>query len=358
MAFSPIQPGRHGLALLLVAALTAGCDSLSGIVPTNDATTTAKSGSEGQDTASQPSQGAASQSGRPGGGRDEMAIPNGDGAEMAEMMMGEGELAVPGGAPDEFDTASDFAGQLATAVPDDGAPDAARGKEDYLSQPGGTGLYPAGGEGKPEDFSQPTDEYLEAFAPGLEGPGGPPDEFGESPRLPGQRGPRKGSAKPTAPPKPGGLETKLRPKGGARPAPVPSRPPIAAPQKPKAGGGGSPAPAFASQPLFKLSNPVSTSDGIGDTIGFSVDYQLLRGPDADATYFWVISFEELDKSGRGSDVRKVQQAFRPANDTRTLKVILPLKGQPKEPYRCWIAAKKGNQVKQVSRTTTFPPAFK
>jgi hypothetical protein len=358
MAFYPIQPGRYGLALLLVATLTTGCDSLSGIVPTNEATTTAKSDSEGQRNASPPSPGAASQSGRPGGDSGEMAMPSGDGAEMAEMMMGEGELAVPDGSPDEFDTASDFAARLGTDVPDDGAPDAAAGTDDYFSQPGGIGLDPAVGDGKPGELGGATDEYLESFGPGLEAPGGAPGEFGESPGLPGQRGPRKGSAKPAAPPKAGGIETKLRPKGGAGPAPVPSRPSGGAPQKPKPAGGGSPAPAFASQPLFKLTNPVSQFDGTGDSIGFSVDYQLLRGPDADATYFWVISFEELDKSGRGSDVRKVQQAFRPANDTRTLKVILPLKGQPKEPYRCWIAAKKGNQVKQVSRTTTFPPSFK
>ena len=72
-----------------------------------------------------------------------------------------------------------------------------------------------------------------------------------------------------------------------------------------------------------------------------------------------MSFEELDKSGTGSTVRKVQQAVRPSDSgSGSLKVVVPLKGQPKEPYRCVIAAKKGNQVKQVSKSTTFPPSFK
>ena len=52
-----------------------------------------------------------------------------------------------------------------------------------------------------------------------------------------------------------------------------------------------------------------------------------------------------------------QQAFKPI-DSNTLRVIVPLKGKPKEPYRCVIAAKKGKEMRQVSKSITFPPTFK
>ena len=368
---SKFIPGRSFalFAFLAVVVMVAGCDSFSGMVPTRDATNT--------ESAEAP-QAAPSTNGPPTGdanggmemagqmpGPGEMEMPGTDGVEMAEMMMGEGELAVPDDGPEGFDTASDMAGQLGSTIPGDDAPDAATGTEGYFNQPGGIGLDPAVGDGAPGDLSTANGEYLNSFGGSgpdgpMAGPGGPaavPGGPGQTPGRPGQKPRGNAGGKPAPAANPSAIGTKLRNKNGA-PAPG-SRPgPPRVGSAPKAASGGnSPAPSFNQQPLFRLSNPVCLFDGTGFSISFSVDYQLLREPEAGVSYFWVVSFEELDKSGQGSSIRKIQQPFKPT-ESSTLRVIVPLKGQPKEPYRCVIAAKKGNQLKQVSKSTTFPPTFK
>ena len=361
---SPFNAGRPFafVALIAVLAMVAGCDSFSGIVPTSDATNTGPA--EAQQAAPRtngPSAGGTNQgmemSGQmPGAGGMEM--PGADGVEMAEMMMGEGELAVPDGSPDDSGRMADFARQLGSTIPGDEAPDAAAGTEAYVNQPGGIGLDPAVGDGAPGDLATASAEYLKSAGGGPAGPAQVPGGPGQSPGIPGGQRPRGNAAgKPAPPTNPSAIGTKLRNKNGS-PAPGSRPTPPRTSGAPKtASGGKSPAPSFTQQPLFRLSNPVCLFDGTGFSISFSVDYQLLRAPEPGVTYLWVVSFEELDKSGQGSSIKKIQQAFKPT-ESSTLRVIVPLKGKPKEPYRCVIAAKKGNQIKQVSKSTTFPPTFK
>ena len=79
---------------------------------------------------------------------------------MAEMMAGEGEMATPGGPPDEMDTAGDFAAQFGTAVPDDGPIGPGGGTDEYFSS--GAGLAdPALGSDAPGEFEDGTTGYLD-----------------------------------------------------------------------------------------------------------------------------------------------------------------------------------------------------
>jgi len=349
-------------AFLAVVAMVTGCDSFSGMVPTSDTTNTesAEAPQAASSTNGPPTGNAnggmemAGQMPGPGG----MEMPGSDGVEMAEMMMGEGQLAVPDGGPDGFDTASDPAGQLGSTIPDDGAPDAVAGTDEYFNRPGGIGLDPAVGDGTPGDLGAANQEYLNSFGVGGEGPAAVPGGPDQSPGQPGQRPRGNASGKPAPAANPSAIGTKLRNKNGAPAQASRPAPPRTGSAPKAASGGNSPAPSFTQQPLFRLSNPVCLFDGTGFSISFSVDYQLLRAPEPGVSYLWVVSFEELDKSGQGSSIRKVQQSFKPTDSSSTLRVIVPLKGQPKEPYRCVIAAKKGNQLKQVSKSTTFPPTFK
>jgi hypothetical protein len=349
------------LAMLTIALVMTGCDTFSGIVPQDDAGNQAETADSGE---AAPTQSAArirqSQSNSMG------MPPSGEGG-MAEMMAGQGEMAIPDGSPDEMDTAGEFAAQFGTAIPDDGAPGPGEGTDEYFSS--GAGIAdPALGSGAPGDFEEGTTGYLDTVNAGA-GALFNPDDYDVYGNYVGS-GAGKGTAKPAAggtrprgpaagkADAPSGRESVLRNKNPrARPAPQPSARP-----KGSSGGAASPPkavspPVLSQQPLFRLSNPVAQFDGTGFSIGFSVDYQLLRAPENGATYYWVISFEEQDKSGRGSQIRKIQQAFRPT-DSSTLTAVIPLKGKPKEPYRCVIGAKKDGKLSQVSRTTTFPPTFK
>ncbi len=347
-------------ALLVLTLVAPGCDSFTGMVPTEDADhpdmvdATKRAPSVGESVSGSGDTGMHAAGPMPGPGQ--MDMPDSDGVEMANMMMNAGELAIPDDAPDDFDSTTDFAAQLGTAIPGDDAPDAVTGTDAYFNQPGGIGLDPAVGDGAPGDLGTANDEYLQSFGGNQAGgPGGAAD----APGLSGPRPQGKARNKPPSGPPPSAIGTKLRSRGPGNPAaqkPSSTRPGTA--PKPSTSGNTAP-PGFPQQPLFHLTNPVSLYDGTGFSIGFSVDYQLLRAPEPGVSYLWVVSFEELDKSGRGSSVRKVQQTIRPSDSgSGTLKVVVPLKGQPKEPYRCVIAAKKGNQQKQVSKSTTFPPSFK
>ncbi len=349
------------MAVLAIALVFTGCDAFSGIVPQGDAIDKTETVDNGEST---PSHSAAPNSqSQP----NSMGMPPSGEGQMAEMMAGEGEMAIPGGLPDEMDTAGEFASQFGTAIPDDGPSEVGGGTDEYFSS--ATGMTdPALGPDAPGSLEEGTTGYLDTVNGGA-GALFNPDDYDVYGNYIGKGAAKTsgnttaGGASPRGPAAgksetPAGRESVLRNKNPrTRPIPQPST-------RPNGSSGGvvpppkndSPA-VFSAQPLFRLSNPVAQFDGTGFSIGFSVDYQLLRAPEDGVTYYWAITFQELDKSGRGSQVRNVQQAFRPT-DSSTLNVVIPLKGQPKEPYRCVIGAKKDGKNSQVSRITTFPPTFK
>jgi hypothetical protein len=349
------------LAVFASVLFLVGCDAFSGLVSQGDSGNQTETVDSGEATTQ--STGPVRQS-QPNG----MGMPPSGEGEMAEMMAGDGGMSIPGGPPDEMDTAGDFAAQFGTAIPDDGAPGPGAGTDEYFSSGAGV-ADPAQGTGAPGDFEDGTTGYLDTVNGGA-GALFNPDDYDVYGNYIGSGAVKKagtpaaGGARPRGPAAgkddaPSGRESVLRNKNPrARPVPKPSA-------RPNGSSGGTTVPppkteppaVLSGQPLFRLSNPVSHFDGTGFSLGFSVDYQLLRAPENGTTYYWVISFEEQDKSGRGSQMRKIQEAFRPT-DSSTLKVVIPLKGKPKEPYRCVIRAKKDGKLSQVSPTATFPTTFK
>ena len=348
------------MAAFAIALFLTGCDAFSGIVPQGDASDKTETADKAEPTQSDSA--APNRQSQP----NSMGMPPSGEGQMADMMAGEGEMAIPGGAPDEMDTAGEFASQFGTAIPDDGPQGPGGGTDEYF--PAAAMTDPAFGSGAPGDFANGMTDYFETVNGGA-GALCNPDDYDVHGNYIGKgavktagsttargakaRGPATGKAAA-----PAGRESVLRNKNSrARSAPQPSPAPTGTSGGATSPPKNNPPAAFSEQPLFRLSNPVAQFDGTGFSIGFSVDYQLLRAPEVGATYYWAITFQELDKSGRGSQVRTVQQAFRP-NDSSTLKVVIPLKGQPKEPYRCVIGTKKDGKFSQVSRMTTFPPTFK
>jgi hypothetical protein len=281
-----------------------------------------------------------------------------DGEGMAGMMSGEGEMADMSGAPDGMEMTADFTSEFGDGIPDSGAPDSSMGTNQYFSG-GGAGLAdPANGENAPGEFADASGDYLKEFQAGEGEPLFDPSDYDVFGNYIGKVA---AGQKPVAPPAGGkpapARESVLRNKNG-KPRPVANPfaadPPPAAEVKPAAGG----QPAAASlgpQYIFHLKNQVSNFDGTGFSIGFSVDYSLQLAPEEGATFVWMISFEELNKEGRGSSMRKVQQAFKPS-DSGTLRMVVKLDGKPKEPYRCAIGMRKNGKITQVSRIVVFPPA--
>jgi hypothetical protein len=293
-----------------------------------------------------------------------------DGEGMAGMMSGEGEMSDMSGAPNGMDMTADYTAEFGEDIPDSGPPNGSMGTDQYFSG-GGAGMAdPASGENAPGEFADTSGDYLKEFEAG----GGPalfdPNDYdvfgnyigkgaGAKPAAPGPKpfGPEAGEK--TAPDR----ESVLRNKN-SKPRPVANPfaadpPPAAAPQpaaeaKPATGGQSAPA-NLGPQYIFHLKNQVSNFDGTGFSIGFSVDYSLQLAPEEGATFVWMVTFEELNKEGRGSSMRKVQQAFKPS-DSGTLKMVVKLKGKPKEPYRCGIGMRKNGKTTQVSRIVIFPPA--
>ena len=94
-------------------------------------------------------------------------------------------------------------------------------------------------------------------------------------------------------------------------------------------------------------------DGTGFAIGFGADYQILRAPEEDTQYVWVVSFTELSKTGTGSRPRLVNTPIK-LQDSGSLRVVVPLQGQPKGPFKCMVAAKKGGRIQQVTKWVSFP----
>ena len=349
------------MAAFAIALFFTGCDAFSGIVPQGDASDKTETADKAEST---PSHSAApNRQSQP----NSMGMPPSGEGQMADMMAGEGEMAIPGGPGDEMDTAGEFASQFGTAIPDDGPQGPGGGTDEYFSSAAAM-TDPALGPDAPGSLEEGTTGYLETVNGGA-GALFNPDDYDVHGNYIGKGAVKTsgnttaGGANPRGPAAgksatPAGRESVLRNKNPrARPAPQPSTPPAGSSGGATSPPKNNPPATFSGQPLFRLSNPVAQFDGTGFSIGFSVDYQLLRAPEVGATYYWAITFQELDKSGRGSQIRKVQQAFRPT-DSSTLKVVIPLKGQPKEPYRCVIAAKKDGKTSQVSRMTTFPPTFK
>ena len=87
-------------------------------------------------------------------------------------------------------------------------------------------------------------------------------------------------------------------------------------------------------------------DGTGFAIGFGADYQILRAPEEDTQYVWVVSFTELSKTGTGSRPRLVNTPIK-LQDSGSLRVVVPLQGQPKGPFKCMVAAKKGGRIQRA-----------
>jgi hypothetical protein len=287
-----------------------------------------------------------------------------DGEGMAGMMSGEGEMSDMSGAPNGMDMTADYTAQFGEDIPDSGAPDGSMGTDQYFSE-GGAGMAdPASGENAPGEFADTSGDYLKE----LEAGGGPalfdPSDYdvfgnyigkgaGAKPAAPGQEpaGPQAGGK--AAPDRESVLRNKnTKPRPVANP--FAADPPPAAEVK-QAGGKQPVVAALGPQYIFHLKNQVSNFDGTGFSIGFSVDYSLQLAPEEGATFMWMVSFEELNKEGRGSAVRKVQQAFKPS-DSGTLKMVVKLEGKPKEPYRCAIGMRKNGKTTQVSRIVIFPPA--
>ena len=283
-----------------------------------------------------------------------------DGEGMAGMMSGEGEMSDMSGAPNSMDMTADYTAQFGEDIPDSGAPDGPMETDQYISGGGAGVTDPASGENAPGEFADTSGGYLKEFKPGSLKPGGEMLPASMSPMNTG-KGAGAAGQKPAGPQAGGKAapdrESVLRNKN-AKPRPVANPfaadPPPAAEVK-QAGGKQPVVAALGPQYIFHLKNQVSNFDGTGFSIGFSVDYSLQLAPEEGATFMWIVSFEELNKEGRGSAVRKVQKAFKPS-DSGTLKMVVKLEGKPKEPYRCAIGMQKNGKVTQVSRIVIFPPA--
>ena len=336
MSASRIKFGFVSLVMASFLAATVGCETASDSIPTK--------------TSSSSNQGTSTSTGAAGGGQQhgppgEAGMQGMDPSNMAGMagMMGDGSI-IDGGAPGNADMTSEYVAQSTLLEPGDvPAANASEmleaGGFGTTTQPGFNGGAPEGSEGGEGAVGG----YLESGGAGFN-PYTNPENFdvygsyiGPVAKTP------KASARPQKP-------VERRREDVLRNRNQITRQVAGAAPKLSGSRGGS---GTGQQAVMSIRNPVMNYDGTGFAIGFGADYQILRAPEEDTQYVWVVSFTELSKTGTGSRPRLVNTPIK-LQDSGSLRVVVPLQGQPKGPFKCMVAAKKGGRIQQVTKWVSFP----